>query len=308
MHTMSPTVRQVVIFTGLICLFFYPAGYSSAAQGVKVNMLSSIAADETLGRFNLPSALFYDENKKRLYVADSGNKRIVSLDSEFKFLAELTKKEIILPVGIVRDEKGIFYLVDAGRSEVLRLDVAKELVEPLPLSGIPNGRYLFSPGKIALDREDNIYIVDKLNKRVIVVDAAGAFVRLLTVNAEDFHGITDVRVDDEGYAYALDTVGRMVYVFDNKGRFLSRFGGSESGLFLFPVSIASGRSGQVYVADRHAGKIMIFNRSGIFQYAIGKKGKKEGELSSPSYLWLDKSNRVYVIDGNRIQVFKEEKE
>lgn len=309
MRTMSPTIRRVLGITGLACLLSSFVGASQASEGVKVKILATtIAGSEASGRFNEPSGLFYDENKKRLYVADSLNRRIVSLDSENKFLAELTKKEIVLPVGIVRDGKGLFYVVDAERGEVLSLDVAKELVEPLQISGMPKGRYTFLPGRIALDKGDNIYIIDKLNKRIVMVDAAGEFVRALTVNAEDFYGFTDLRVDDEGYVNALDTVGRTVYVFDKKGGLVSSFGGMEKGLFLFPVSIASGRGGLIYVVDSHAGRILIFNRSGGFQYAISKKGTKDGELSTPSYLWIDDSGKIYVLDGNRIQVFKEEKQ
>ena len=308
MRAMSPTVGLLVSFTGMVCLLCSPAGLADAAEGAKVKVLASIAAGEALGSFNHPSGLFYDEIKKRLYVADSANKRIVSLDSGFKYLAELTKKEIILPVGIVRDKKGFFSVVDADRSEVFRLDAAKELVEPILLTGIPHGRYLFSPGWIAIDKEDHLYIIDKLNKRVVSVDYTGVFIKSFTITGTDFFGFTDVRVDDEGYVYALDTIGRMVYVFDKKGDLVSSFGGREKGLFLFPVSIASGKNGLVYVIDRHAGKIMVFNRLGIFQYTISKKGSKEGELVAPSYIYIDESNRLYIIDGNRIQVFKEEKE
>lgn len=308
MRAMSPTVGQVVSYIGMICLLCSPAGLADAAERARVKVLASITAGEALGSFNNPSGLFYDENKKRLYIADSVNKRIVSLDSEFKYLAELTNKEMILPVGIVRDRKGIFYVVDADRSTVFRLDAAKELVEPLPLTGIPHGRYLFSPGRIAIDKEDRLYIIDKLNKRIISVDYTGVFIRSFTITGKNFVGFTDVRVDDEGYVYALDTIDRMVYVFDKKGNLVSSFGGREKGLFLFPVSIASGKNGLVSVIDRHAGKIMVFNRSGVFQYTILNKGSKEGELMTPSYICIDEANRIYIIDGNRIQVFQNDKE
>lgn len=34
---------------------------------------------------------------------------------------------------------------------------------------------------------------------------------------------------------------------------------------------------------------------------------KEGELSYPSYIFIDRAGRIYAIDGNRIQIFQEEK-
>lgn len=320
MRTMPSGIKRSIRVAGVVCLLSAFACLSHASEGVKVNVLASVSADELMGRFRQPSGLFYDENRQRLYIADSVNRRIVSLDSEFRYLAELSKKEILLPVGLVRDSRGIFYVVDAERGEVLVVDVKAEQTAPYPLllSGVPKGTDLFVPGRIAIDGKDNLYIIDRLNKRIIIADTAGAFVRSVTVTDKGFSGFADIRVDGEGYLYALDTIGRKVYVFNSRGSLVSSFGGmvdnnsgmvdNNKSLFLFPVSLAVSKAGFVYVLDRHAGRIMVFSRAGGLQYAISRKGAHDGELWTPSYLSINDAGEICIIDGDRVQVFKEVKE
>jgi len=71
------------------------------------------------------------------------------------------------------------------------------------------------------------------------------------------------------------------------------------------VSLAIDKNGLIYVVDQHAGKVSVFDKKGSLQYTIAKPGVKEGELSNPSYIFIDREGRIYLIDGNRIQVFKE---
>lgn len=308
MHTMSSKMIRSVMVAAMACLLSPLATLSIASEGVKVRVVGTVTTDESMGWLKQPSGLFYDESKKRLYIADSSNKRIVSLDSNLKYLADLSRDEVVLPIGVVKDSKGIFYVVDAEAAGVFVCDIKKEHAEPLQLTGVPQGVDIFVPGRIAIDKEDRLYIIDKLNNRILIVDTSGSFVRSLTIKGGDFSGFTDIRVDDEGYAYALDTVNGKVHVFDNKGTVVSSFGDRSKDRFLFPTSLAVGKNGLVYVLDGHGGRILVFNRAGGVQYAISKKGVKEGELSNPSYIWVDESSNIYIIDGNRIQVLKEERE
>ncbi len=303
-------------FIFAVCLFLFAGGLAgpsfAADSGVKIKVAAVItAAGESAGRFNQPSGIFYDVRKKRLYIADSANKRIVSLDSEFRYVGEFSKNEILLPADVVKNSSGLFFIVDAGRGEVLLIDVAKDRVEPVAFKGVPEGSDPFVPGRLAIDGQDRLYVIDRLNKRIVVADTEGAFLRSVTVKDDpSFHGFNDVRVDEAGNIYALDTVGGKVYVFDGNGRPVSNFGGRDEskGGFRFPASLAVARNGNVYVADRHAGRIMVFNRGGALQYTISRKGAKEGELLSPSYIFIDGEQRIFIIDGNRIQIFKEERE
>ncbi len=283
---------------------------AEAAQNVGVKVVAVISNEEALGKLVQPSGLFFDEGKKRLYIADSGGKRIVSTNQEYRFLAEFTNPAMSLPVQIVKAASGLFYVVDASKGALLAVDTKLDIVKPVEIKPAQPGRDVFVPGRIAIGKDEKLYVIDKLNKRILVSDAQGAVSRAIVVKDEaGLYGFNDVRVDADNNVYALDAVGARVYVFDASGAEIASFGGrtDKTTLMRFPVSLAVSRTGLIYVADRHAGAVLVYDRTGQLQYAISQKGEREGELSSPTYIMIDEAQRIYVIDNNRIQVFKEAK-
>jgi sugar lactone lactonase YvrE len=292
------------------CWLLFFAAVSFAKEKVGVKAVAIITGDEIMGRFNQPSGLFFDEVKKRLYVADSGNGRLVSFDAEFKYLAELTNEDMKLPTTLVKNKEGQFFILDSGKAEMIFIDLEKKIVKSFPLTGVPSGKEQFAPGGIAIGKDNRLYMIDKLNRRMIVVEPTGAFVREIKVQEKGFFGFTDVKVDEKGDVYAIDAIAGIVYIFDDKGVIVSMFGKRENKKYdlRFPTSLAVAKNGLIYIADQHAGRILVFDKKGGFQYAISKPGAKEGELSSPSYIFIDNEGRIYVIDGNRVQIFQEERE
>lgn len=301
---LSLLLRASIAALLMACL----ASPALAMQRVPVKVLAALVGDEFMGRLKQPQGLFYDEAKKRFYVADSGNKRLVSFDSEFKFLAELSYETIELPMWFVKNSDGRFFVVDGAKGAILYIDTNKKIIEPWRINGAPQGDEAFVPGAMAIDASDSIYVVDKLNKRILVIDRDGNFLREIAPKGEGFHGFNDVKVDDRGDVYALDTVGGAVYVFRPDGGLLTSFGsrGSGPGRFSFPVSLAVDMKKRIYVVDAHAGNIQVFDRSGAVQHSIAAKGNRDGELDSPSSIFIDKDGKIYTIDGNRVQVFEEE--
>ena len=90
----------IVLFALAAPLLHSTRGY--CAQQRNVELIAMIGKDEVMGTFNEPAALFYDESKQRLYVADTVNNRLVSFDPGFTFLASLVHENFALPMGIVK--------------------------------------------------------------------------------------------------------------------------------------------------------------------------------------------------------------
>jgi DNA-binding beta-propeller fold protein YncE len=283
---------------------------ASVAVGEDVKSVAVITGDEFMGRLSSPEALFFDEVKKRLYIADTGNNRLVSLDSEFEYLSELSHENFSLPTSVVKTIEGLFFVVDGEKAEIKLIDVRKELVEHIELKGLSSESMGFLPGSLALDGEGKLYVTDRISGNIVIADQKGSVLREIKAKEEGFFGFTDVRVDGEGNVYAVDTIGARVYVFGKDGEQVSEFGkrGDVTGGFRFPTSIAVDSKGLVHVLDRHAGNILVFNRSGALQFTIASPGPKEGQLDNPSYLFIDNEDRVYTIDGGRIQVFQRKAE
>src|SRR3990167_9900642 len=132
------------------CLLLFFAVVSFAEGKIGVKTVAIITGDEIMGRFNQPSGLFFDEVKKRLYVADSGNGRLVSFDSEFKYMAELTNEAMTLPSSIVRNKEGHFFILDRGKGGIIFIDLEKKVVKSFPMSGVPLAKEQFVPCRMAI--------------------------------------------------------------------------------------------------------------------------------------------------------------
>ena len=67
--------------------------------------------------------------------------------------------------------------------------------------------------------------------------------------------------------------------------------------------IAVDRNGNVYVSDRGATKIWVFDSLGRSQRGIGRKGEGPGEFQSPTGIAIGPDGRLWVRDINRVSRF-----
>ena len=66
------------------------------------------------------------------------------------------------------------------------------------------------------------------------------------------------------------------------------------------------RFGHIYVSFAGASMVRVYNHDAALLSSFGYLGIRIGEFNSPTGLWLDSTNRIYVADtGNlRVQVFQ----
>lgn len=67
--------------------------------------------------------------------------------------------------------------------------------------------------------------------------------------------------------------------------------------------VAVDRSGNVYVSDRGATKVWVFDAEGKSQRAIGRKGKGPGEFDSPTGPAIGLDGRLWVRDTRQVSRF-----
>lgn len=298
----------------IVGLFLILGSIDSYGQvGKKLKSLANIGGDRFSGAIKEPSGLFYDESKDRLYITDSGNNRLLSYDSEFLFLADFYNKNFAIPVSIVKASNGKFYFLDA-KAGVLKVaspgekDIDNQIYD-FKITGIKKAKNPFVPGRIKIDKSDNLYVIDKLNGRIIKVSIDGKFLKSysITSKTKGFFTFTDIALGNDGSLFAVDSIGRKVYIFSNDGKLKKSFGkyGHGTGQLLFPSSIALDSKNNIYVVDKHREQILVFARNGKFQYSLGSPGESPGKFKIPSHLIIDSQDRLYVIDAGRVQVLKE---
>lgn len=115
-----------------------------------------------------PSDLFVD-NANNIYIVDSGNNRILILNEQFQLLETIDSVtdngEVSMlsnPMGIYKDEQeDILYICDTGNARVVAVNSAREIVLTISGESMPsvNQNLTFSPEKVVVDRDKNIFVV-----------------------------------------------------------------------------------------------------------------------------------------------------
>ena len=176
-------------------------------------------------------------------------------------------------------------------------------------TGLPNGDFNI-PFAIAVDSNQNLYVVDTGNQRIQVFDATGnfkfTFGRSGSGNGQ-FSSPRGIAVDSSQNIYVTDTLNNRIQVFDSAGAFKFKFGsnGAGNGQFSSAQGIAVDTSQNIYVADGGNNRIQVFDSAGTFKFTFGNSGTGNGQFSSPHGVAVDSSQNIYVTDtgNNRIQVF-----
>jgi sugar lactone lactonase YvrE len=121
-------------------------------------------------QFNLPHGLALDADAGRLYVADTGNRRVVALDVETGASAQVyTTDEFQEPVDVALPPDGSLLVLDALAGTIFRIDRATGEVAPL---AIQTGFY--RPRGLGVDSGGRIAVADTGGARVVLLDATGA--------------------------------------------------------------------------------------------------------------------------------------
>ncbi|MGB9586985.1 MAG: hypothetical protein ACPL7O_02275, partial [Armatimonadota bacterium] len=111
-------------------------------------------------------------------------------------------------------------------------------------------------------------------------------------------------IDPSGRIYVADLQGRLLCL-DSGGKLMFRFPKRD---VLEPADgmqsprITIDRQGNLYLLDTGNRRILKYGSDGLLLDILGA-----GKLTHPSAVGVDKSGRIYVIDGRRLKVFRAKK-
>jgi DNA-binding beta-propeller fold protein YncE len=216
------------------------------------------------------------------------------------------------PQGIDVDEDGNIYVVDSNNGRVAIFSPDGNLKESFgSIGGYPGAFY--TPKGIFVN--DKIYTCNTRNHRLSVFDKTtheliGSFGDFGDdpQNLQQgslgmgyhFRLPTDVAVSENGEIYVVDSKHGEVKILNQSGEFIKKFGenGSGDGQLNLPEGIALDKEGNVYVCDAMNGRIQKFDPEGNFLAIL------DAELKRPTSIFIDSSNKFYVIDAELKQVIK----
>ncbi len=296
-QNMDKAMRLKLIISALLFLLLsLDAGQSLARSPWQWNL--ALKQTKIRDAMVMPTALFIDREKGHYYVVDSGKNRLLSFDRTGKLLHILTAgKALDIPFDMVRTGDGGLWVVEKGKNSLSYIDLKARKVTPHTL--YYNGELIF-PDRIEYV-QGILYVLDKASGDIISYDMSLRPIGRFSCGKCP-GGFVDFKLYGNSI-WALDLLQKMIYVFDPKGDINKTIPlGKEVS---FPVSVAVGPSGYIYILDRHQGTVAVYDRNGGFKYHFLSAGIAQGQLYFPIEIRFDPWGRLCVVDeGNgRVEVF-----
>jgi DNA-binding beta-propeller fold protein YncE len=219
------------------------------------------------------------------------------------------KNRIVTPMGLAISADGErLYISDNAQAAIFVYDFAKKTAFEIGGEDKP----LAAPMQLALDAQENIYVVEQQKQGVSVFDRTGKPLRFIT--DASIVRPTGIAIDSaRGKIYVSDTShgktgDHTVKIFDLEGKFLGKLGvgkGDIQEAFLFPTFLTVDAKGNLYVADTLNSRVQEFDADGKFVQQIGKRGTAWGQFDKPKGVAVDSFGNIYVADSgwSNVQLF-----
>lgn len=182
---------------------------------------------------------------------------------------------------------------------------------------------------VAVDSADRVYVLTRMDARVIVYDRDGTFLGEWGAGllSDRPHGIT---IGPDDVVYIVDEPRHSVQVFSTEGRLLRNLGPGESpsntgvdpsisdffdrmgsivrgaGPYNRPTKVAVAPNGELYVTDGYGNaRVHRFSSEGELLSSWGEPGSGPGQFRLPHSVVVAPDGRVLVCDreNDRIQLF-----
>lgn len=307
--------------------------YVTTITGVSSQMNRSFAA---------PNDVFIDKNGF-IYIADSGNDRILKLDSTGKLLLEISSFDddyLINPTSVYVDESGRIFVTDTGNYRILVFDKNGKCLEKngKPESDLLSGLTIYMPDRVVYS-EKTKYSYCIAGKQLLLMDPDNVFQGYCGAEPVDFslknffirrfgtQEQIDTLSQNESVAYTnicmfdgdlysvtlgkennikvLNGIGVNTYPAGNYGEVIVNL---EEKTVADPefCDVAVEPSGNILVAQANNNRIYAYDSDGNMLFSFGGTGKTAGQFSKISSIAISADGSLYVLDSalNHLQVLR----
>lgn len=279
-----------------------------------------------------PSDMVIRNNK--LYIADTGNKRIIVSSLSGDIITVFGNEKLKKPTGVFVKNNGQIMVADCDSKAVFTFDENGNEISKItkPSEPLYGKKQDFVPVKVSADNKDNIYVVCKGNGNGVVQisEKTSEFLGYFGANNVSMSlwdrffdaiftdeqksqlkqttpaSISNVAIDKKGIVYTMTDIKT-----DNVIRKLNMSGNdilNTNISFSNPADLCVGSIGNIYAVTTN-GYILEYNSEGDLLFAFGgfdDGSQRIGLFSSISSIATDNSGKLYVLDDTscQIQIFE----
>ena len=278
----------------------------SFVEGVALKYMTSAYGDSEGVGMNRPEGIACSDNF--FIVADTGNDRLLRYSySNDILMAETSFKvaELPYPIRVQIASGGEIFVLDGKLLKVARLGQDGTFKGFLSFIGVTSPQMVV-PRSFRLGRDNNlVYLLDIYGGRVLVVDEKGNYKRHIPF-PNPYGFFSDLAVDYKGNVLLLDSIKGIVYTASDVAQEFSPIVENLKEHTRFPSSLTTDRLGNIYIVDRHGGRIIVLAQDGTYQKTQLGFGWKESLLNYPSQICIGSENDLFIADTNnsRVQILK----
>jgi len=205
--------------------------------------------------------------------------------------------------------KGRIYVADPPTNAIVVFDIPRGRTFQM---GVREPNRITKPVSLAIDGQDNVYVLDSALRKVMVYDALGLFMYSVG-DPKAFTQPAGVAVSDDGKKIFIIDRGSVegndhkVVAYSPDGTELFRIGprGSGPGQLNIPVSASVTPDGTLLILDSGNFRVQAFDLDGKHRFSFGSVGNGLGQFSRARSIATDREGKIFVSDAsfNNVQIF-----
>lgn len=285
------------------------------------------------GSLNKPTDLYID-GRDNVYIADTGNNRIVQLDKDGNFVRDYTDAgRLNAPEGVYVDADGDVYVGDTQNERIVHLDPSDVFIEEFvkPQSDMLDESMDFQVGRLGISPQGYIYLIR--GQQFMTIDAENTFKGYVGANELDFSltrilvrmfasreqqskllkeeppAYNSFDIGNDGMVYAttveskssgqirkINAVGTNIYPEKPYGE---TYFNEHTNTYNNPrfIDVAVGTGGLIYVLEGYTSRVYVYDQEGNLLTVFGGAGQVKGRFQSPEALEVNSAGDVFVLDG-----------